>query len=355
MAVYIMDGLTGITGMIEVYASVIWNVQFYGFSDFEIILPLSKEMLETLEPGKLIVRDVDVKPGEFRNVMQIENITISFSAENGWQLKITGSGLKKMASRRVVWNQTNFEGANVEAAIRTLVTDNIISPSDTARRVDNFVLDTAVGFTDTFDAQVFSADLGEWIKTTCETYGYGWDIYIRSGKYVFTLIQGTDRTYGQAVVDPVVFSPEYDNVISAEYEMNTADFHNAALIGGEGSGTDQVITSVGTASGLDRHEMFVNGSSVSSNGEIITLQTYISMLQTYGREQLTGKAFVEKFTGEIVPNGMYALNEDYFLGDKVSIIFQGIRASARIVELIYSEDENGINLLPTFTEWEVTA
>ena len=354
MSVYLMNGLSGITNIIEIYESVIWNTQFYGFNDFEMIVPLTSEMLNIMEPGKLLVRDVDIKPsGEYHNVMQIENITISFSPEKGWQLKVSGGGLKKIASQRVVWSQSNFESTNVETAIRSIITNNIINPSDTNRKISNFVLADAAGFTDTFDAQVFGENVGEWVQATCETYGYGWDIYIKNGKYVFTLIKGTDRTYNQSAVDPVVFSQEYDNLISAEYNYQKSEYHNAALIGGEGEGTDQVVTSVGSASGLDRHEIYVDGGSVSSNGEIITLATYISMLQTYGQEQLTGSSFLEKFTGEIIQNGMYTLNTDYFLGDKVNIIFQGIKAVSRIIELIYSEDSNGINLLPTFSEWEV--
>lgn len=352
--IHVLNGLSGVVGVVEVIESVIWNTQFYTLNDFELILPMTQEMMDLLEPGRYLVRDVDIHAGgEYRNVMQIENITLSFASEKGWMMKISGSGLKKIVGQRVVWSQTNFENTNVETAIRSVITDNIINPSVTARKINNFILDTAVGFTDTFDAQLFSEDISKWLQDTCTTYGYGWDVYIKGGKYVFALIKGTDRTYGQSVVDPVVFSPEYDNLSSAEYEYRKADYYNTALIGGEGEGTEQVTTSVGSATGLDRYETYVNGSQVSSNGEIITMQTYLSMLQTYGTEQLTSKETLEKFTGEIIQNGMYTLNEDYFLGDKVSIIFQGIQASSRIIELIYSEDANGISLLPTFSEWEV--
>lgn len=354
MTLYCMNGLAGVIGLVEIFESVIWNCKFYGYGDFELILPMSQESLDLLEPGRYLVRDIDMLTGgEFRNVMVIENIKISYSTEKGWMLNITGSGLKKIIGRRVVWSQTNFTSTNVETAIRSIITNNIISPSVSARAIGNFELGTAVGFTDTFDTQVFSENIAEWVQSTCETYGYGWDVYIKNGKYVFNLIKGTDRTYDQSSVDPVVFSPEFDNLVSAEYEYQKSDYSNVALIGGEGEGTDQVITSFGSASGLDRFETYVDGSSVSSNGEIITLATYISMLQTYGKEQLTGSSFVEKFSGEIINNGMYVLNEDYFLGDKVNIILQGITASSRIIELIYSEDANGISLIPTFSEWEV--
>lgn len=352
--IHVLNGLSGVVGVIEIFESVIWDTQFYTLNDFEIILPMTQAMLDLLEPGRYLVRDVDIHAGgEYRNVMQIENIAIGFTAEKGWVLKISGSGLKKIVGQRVVWSQTNFESENVETAIRTVITQNVINPSIQARKIDDFVLADAVGFTETFDAQLFAEDIAKWLQDTCLTYGYGWDVYIKGGKYVFALIKGTDRTYAQNAVDPVVFSPEFDNLASAEYEYRKSDYYNTALVGGEGEGTEKVTTSVGTASGLDRYETYVNGSQVSSNGEIITMQTYLSMLQTYGTEQLAEKVNLETFTGELIQNGMYVLNEDYFLGDKVSVIFQGIQASSRIIELIYSEDANGISLIPTFAEWEV--
>ena len=179
-------------------------------------------------------------------------------------------------------------------------------------------------------------------------------MYIANGKYVFDLYKGTDRTYDQDEVAPVVFSPEYDNLLSSSYTYNMADYRNAALIGGEGSGTSQRTTSIGSSAGLDRCEMYVDGSSVSSNGEIITVDQYLAMLQEYGQTQLINTAYTENFSGNIDTNGLYVINEDFFLGDLVQIENEkGIQATPRIIEVIYAEDESGSSCVPTFSKWEV--
>ena len=352
MIIYVMHSIEEITGIVETFESVIWNMQFFGVSDFELILPYNPAA-DIYTIGTMLVRDQDVGTSEFHNVMRIEKRKITYNVDKGWILTLSGSGLKKIVGQRLVWEQTNFEGENVETAIRQVITDNIIYPDDSDREIDNFILDTAVGFTDTFDAQLFGDNIAEWLESTCQIYGYGWDVYIKDGKYVFTLIKGTERVYNQAGVDPVVFSPEFDNLVSASYEYDTSGFYNVALVGGEGDGIDQVSAAVGTATGLDRYEMYVDGSSVSSNGEIITMQTYLAMLQTYGSEQLTdANKVVEQFEGEVI-QGLYTLDKDFFLGDVVEINMVGITAKSRIIEVIYSEDQNGSSILPTFASWEV--
>ncbi len=351
MDIYTLDGLNGVSSIIDTFESLIWNMQYFGPNDFELNIIGTEKNIQLLQPGTLLVRDVDASNSVYKNVMVVENRKISFDAEKGWMLQVTGRGLKKILGQRVVWTQTNLTGT-VEDGIRQVITENVISPSDSKRAIPNFTLAIAKGYTDTFEVQLFGENLAEWIESVCQQYGYGWDVYIDNCSYVFELYQGTDRTYDQSSVVPVVFSPEFDNLLSASYTYEKADYKNAALVGGEGEGTDQRTATVGTAAGLDRYEAYVDGSTVSSNGEIITLDTYISMLQSYGKEQLANTAFLEKYEGEIIPNGMYTLNEDYSLGDIVQISNGLIQTSSRIIEIIYSEDENGTNLVPTFSDWE---
>ena len=352
MDIYILDGLSGIIGIVQSYQSVIWNMQFYGRNDFQLVVPGTDYNISMLTKGRYLVRDADISSGEYRNVMVIRDVIYKYDVDCGWTLTLSGPGLKAIVGQRIVWSQTNLSG-KVETGIRKIINANIISPSDSARKINNFVLDAAAGFTDTFEAQLAGDNIAEWLENVGQAYGIGWDVYISSGKYHFRLIKGTDRTYNQNAVAPVVFSPDFDNLASAEYTQEYTDYINAALIGGEGEGVEQVFATVGTASGLDRFEGYIDGSSVSSNGEIITLATYIKLLKEYGKESLTAAQENEKFTGEVLPDIQYHLGTDYFLGDLVQIALNSFRASSRVIEVIYAEDETGATLLPTFSEWEV--
>ena len=350
MEIYTLN-LAGVTGLIETFKSVIWNVQFFGKSDFQLVVPGTRANLAALTEGVYLARSDDVTQTGFNNVMVIEFRELRFDIEEGWLLTLTGSGLKNILSRRVIWNQANFTGT-VERGIRQAVNDNAINPAIAARQIPGLILGTLHGYPETFDCQVCGENLGEWIEKTGTAYGIGWDIRIDSGGYIFDLKQGTDRTFDQSVVPAVVFSPEYDNLISVRLSKDKANYKNAGLVLGEGEGVNQRTALVGTASGLGRYETQIDGGSVSSNGEIITLETYLQMLADYGNEQLAATGYTQKIEAEVIPNGMFKLNEDYFLGDIVQLEINGITARSRILEIIYSEDGNGVQLVPTFGEWE---
>lgn len=352
MLIYVMQDASGLWDVVDVFQSVIWNMQFYGPSEFELVVPATKKNVDILKKGYYLVREEDTKSAnEYHNVMRIEGINLSYQVEEGWILTVTGHGLKNILSQRIIWSQTNLSGS-VEKGIRKVITENVISPKDTRRAIPNFSMEAGNGFPDKFEAQLLGENLSEWMETTCKAYGMGWDVYIKNGGFVFSLKKGTDRSADQNQVIPVIFSPEYDNLITSDYSYDLGEFKNAALVGGEGEGADQRTASVGTATGLGRYETFIDGSSVSSNGEIITLSQYIKLLENYGKEQIDQTFTVEKTEGTVIPNGMYDLGVDYFLGDLVQIKNDFIEAKTRVIEIIYSEDENGWALTPTFSSWE---
>lgn len=352
MDIYVLNRSGEIIDIVDTYESSIWNVQFYEKSDLQLIVPATPKYISLLTEGTYLVRDFDMSGNTFKNVMRINAIKSNYDADKGSVLTVTGAGLKSILRQRIIWNQTNITGS-IENGIRQVITENVISPADANRKIDNFSLADAVGITDTFDVQLLGEHIDEWLTSVSQTYGFGWDVYISGGKYVFELIKGTNRTWNQSDVTPVIFSPEYDNLISSEYSYDMGDYANAALIGGEGEGINQRTATIGTESGLDRFEMYIDGGSVSSNGEIITLETYLKMLQDYGAEEMAKTQFNQSFTGEIVRNGMFELNKDYFLGDIVEVSDGYIKASTRVTEIIHSVDANGESMIPTFSDWEV--
>lgn len=353
MDIYVLDSSAQILDTIDTFESNIWTVQYFDVNDFELVVPATDKNIDLLQKDRLLCRDKDRDDDVWQNVMIIENVKIVADYEDGDSMTVSGRGLKSIVGRRVIWKQTNLTG-KVETGIRQVITENIINPDDEKRKIDNFILDEPVGITDTFDIQLLGDDLDEWITSTCQTYGIGWDVYIKGGKFVFKLYKGLDRSYNQRDRLPVVFSDEFDNLLASTYTYERAEFKNAALIGGEGEGVNQRTTTIGDSSGLERYEAYIDGSSVSSNGAIITEEQYYKMLQDYGKDELNTTSFTESFEGNVVPDGNYTLNQDYFLGDVVQVINEyGISATPRIIEIIESEDENGTSTVPTFSTWEV--
>ena len=353
MDVFVVED-TGPVDMVQSFQSLIWNMQYYGRSEFEIVVPGTETNVALLKPGTMLCRDVDVLPGEMANVMIVKKQEVTFDKESGWMLKASGAGLNDILSRRVVWTQTTMNG-NVVDAIRKVVTDNATDAAGAARSLGIDIVSEVELTEKITEAQCFGQNLAEWIEETAKTADIGWDMSIKAGKKTLRLYRGANRTRDQLGNDPVVFSPNYDNLLTARSEDTIEGFVNAALVGGEGEGTSQKSAVVGdTISGLNRFETYIDGSSVSSNGAIITNAEYLRMLKDYGAEQMKQSQVVKKIEGTVNTQATFVLGRDYFLGDKVEVDNgRGLHAQARIIELIYSEDENGTQIVPTFSEWEV--
>lgn len=353
MEIYVLDMSANVLDIIDNIQSVIWTNQWFGQGDFELVVPATASYVDLLQKDRLLCRDKDYSVETFENVMLIENIKIAADPEAGDTITVSGKSLKSILSRRVVWNQMTLSG-NVEASIRKVITDNVINPKLKVRKIDNFILGDLAGISDTLETQLLGENLAEWLESISNTYQFGWDVCIRSGKFVFSLKKGADRSYKQTENLPVVFSCEFDNLLASTYSYERAEYKNAALIGGEGEGTEKRTASVGDTSGCDRFETYIDGSGVSSNGTIITVEQYTKLLEDYGKDQLSTASYTESFEGNVISDGNYTLGKDFFLGDVVQVANEfGIQATPRIIEIIESEDENGTSIVPTFSTWEV--
>ena len=353
MDIYLMDGLDGPSEIIDQFESVIWTVQYSDLGELQLVLPATDKNIDMIQTGLYLVRDFDCKPNEYQNVMLIDRTELSYDVEDGWRITVSGKSLKYLMHRRIVWHNTTIDG-NLEDGIRLVIDENCINPTNANRKISDMIMTAKKNLTETVtDVQLFGEYIDEWLVEICTQYELGWEIYIKNGKYVFDLYQGVDRTYDQNVVLPVVFSPEFDNLQSSNYIRSIEEYCNAAVVAGEGEGATQRSVVIGDTSGIKRIETFIDGSSLVSD-KIITLDVYLKMLEDYGKTEMANiTAKIESFEGTILSDGMYKLNRDYFLGDVVQIVNEhGIRATTRISEIIYSEDESGQLYTPTFSAWE---
>lgn len=357
MDIYVINKDFDICGVIDSYTSLIWTTRYYSAGDFELYVGATPELVALLQSGFYLCREGDLYADECRNVMIVKNIHITTDEENGDFLTVTGRSLKSIVGQRIVQEQTNINGY-VETGIRKVITQNIVSPADAARKIDSFVLDDARGYTDTMRMQVTGDNVAEWLEKVCTTYGIGWDVYIKNKQFAFQLFRGVDRSYNQDVNPFVVFSDEFDNLLTSDYQSSMENYRNVAHVAGEGEGLDRRTVNVysGTAepAGLDRYEVYVDSRNTSSNGGEITAAEYLATLEEEGREALAEATITESFEGEVEPSANYILNVDYYLGDIVQVVNKyGISTAPRITEIIDSVDTEGRKVIPTFSTWEV--
>lgn len=288
----------------------------------------------------------------YKNVMIIKNLQLTTDIENGDYYCVTGRELKYILHQRIVWSQTTLKGI-AEDAIRLLVNENAITPTDTKRIIPNLMLGMSSGLTGTIDKQVTGKQLDEVISEICKTYNYGWDIYVVNKKLTLVVYAGVDRSYEQTERPYVIFSDTFENLYNTEYQLFTETYANTTLVGGEGEGIDRIFVTVNNdTTGLNRYEVFTDARDVSQNkgtNEEITLENYNKLIAQRGKENLLTLTKIEGFTGEVLSDVAFKYGTDFFMGDLVTVINKyGIRKNVRVLSAIESEDETGKKLLPQF-------
>lgn len=356
-SVYVLDQNLNLIGVIDEYVSTIWRPAFFDIGDFEIYLGTSDKAIELLKENNYVVRSSDITVDEngnttYKKVMIIKNIQLITDVENGDFITATGRELKYILHQRIIWNQTNLTGT-AENAIRQLVTENAISPTDSNRIIPNLILGSEAGLTSTIQKQITGDYLDQAIIDICSSYNYGWDIHILNNQLVFSVYEGVDRSYNQTEKPYVVFSDEFENLHNTDYQLNTEGYANTALIGGEGEGTSRIYSTIGDEnSGLNRYELFADARDISRNADNedeIPLETYYLLLQERGYEKLSELAYTEGFSGEVLSDIAFKYGVDFNLGDLVTVINKyGISRDVRVLSAIESEDESGTKLVPQF-------
>ena len=354
MILHVLDQSFNLVGVVDDYISIIWRPAYYNIGDFELYINATSDAVDLLKKDYYLVKDNDVSVDEdgnttYSNVMIIKNFTLTTNIDEGDKFVFTGKELKSILNKRIVWTQTNLSGT-AEEAIRTLVTENAIAPTDANRTIPALVLGAAAGLPDRIEKQITGAKLDQSIIEICQTYNYGWDIFIYNSAMVLIVYQGVDRSFNQLERPYVVFSDEFDNIVNSEYQLNTEMYSNTALVGGEGEGAQRKYATVGADnSGLERCEVFVDARDLSSNAGAIAADKYLALLDERGRQNLATCSNTEAFTGEVT-SGSFNYGEDFYLGDKVTLINRyGISKDVVVLSAIESVDESGVKLLPQFS------
>lgn len=373
MEALILDEEWETVAVLDTFQSFIWSDRYRGYGDFEVYLPASHPISENFKMGYYLMLH-----GSDR-LMVIETIEIDTDAEDGDKMTVTGRSLESFLDRRIVWERTTLSGKLPEA-IEKLLNENAINPNFSMRKIPNLIFKTPTDSrikTLEVDTQFYGDNLYDAINSLCEEADVGFCIRpdFDNHNMIFELYKGEDRSYDQEELPWVVFSPKYENLMSTKYIESKVDLKNIALILGTeipeteeetaspAPAGDSYTSMVGDydASGLNRREMFVDASSTSDRyydsdlGESVRLDygEYISILDSKGSEALSNKKETASFSGEIVQTSQFTLNEDFFIGDIVQIDNNyGKELKVTISEIVFSQDESGESVMPTFSAIE---
>lgn len=218
--------------VIDEYSSLIWTTRFYKVGDFELCVDIDDKTKGLFQKGFYIMREDD------ENVGIVEDIQITKNEDQHEMLIISGRFLPSILARRIIAQQTVVNGS-ISSCVNTLLNDAIVNPSIAARKIPNFKLGS-YNISQTMQAQYTGDNLLEKVSEICQTYGIGFKTILNSSnEFVFSLFTGVDRSYDQSVNPYVVFSDEYDNLLSSKYVEDYKEIATNVLVAGEGEGADR--------------------------------------------------------------------------------------------------------------------
>lgn len=185
-------------GVIDYYNSLIWNKKYYEAGKFEIYIEATPATIAMLREDYYVMREDDDAVGI------IENIKIAYDDSNEIDmLTVTGRFAESILGRRIVWSQTQVYGC-VEAGLRSLVTQNIIEPTDINRKISIQKLGDAKCFTERLEAQYTGDNILSVMTEVCTANGIGFRNVFKGDGFYLEFYKGTDRSYDQLEGEEII-------------------------------------------------------------------------------------------------------------------------------------------------------
>jgi len=347
MELYIFNRELNFIGITESFNSLRWVRRYSKSGEFELQCALTEEALTLLARGNIIYKKGDTEAGyiEYRNLKQ--------DTEGKEILAIKGKFLTSYLNRRIIWG-TNIFNTTSENAMRTLISDSCISPSDSNRIIPNVILGALQGYTDTVDYQVSYANLADELEnlSNISNLGHRVSLDITNKKLVFDVYKGLDRSVNQSINPRCIFSKEFENILEQEYTDSLNNYKNLCLIGGVGEGTARKLVTVGDSIGLDRFEVFADQKSLSNEVDTIPMADadYTNLLIGKGNETLAETKEIQTFDSKTNLQGNLVYKTDFDLGDIVTNVSKrwGITLDTRITEIEEVYESDGLSISATF-------
>lgn len=354
MEVYVLDSLLRRVRVVDLYESLIWTERFNQAGDFNITIR------STLENRRLFATGTMLAMSHSWRVMKVETVESATDSRGQRILKVSGLSLETLLMDRVAMDTLTTPTWHLEgpaAAVARQIFDDIcrtgnISADDIipfitsgsllplgniAEPLDPITLDLPP--TTVFDA----------IKAICEVWTLGFRLvrnYDNSELY-FDIYPGYDRTSGQSINAPVIFSPDLDNLENTKELTSIESSKNVAyVVSPAGSLVVYPQDVPPDTGGFDRRILYVDASDITTE----SVEDVTVALTRRGKDELAKYRAFQAFDGEISQSGPYIYQKDYTLGDLVEMRnVDGVINQMRVTEQIFVSDSQGIRSYPTLT------
>lgn len=334
MIIRIYDRDMNFLGQIENIFSLQWRRKYTSCGEFEAHFPLTAYNVQLLKLENLFYLKGKKECGI------IESISISYDKSK--EIVIKGRFASSYFYRRIIKGTYNFNG-RVETSMRELVIK---------ADIPGVVLGSDNGYTEKVSYQATYKNILTYIEKLSQASDIGFRLRpdFDEKKWIFETFKGVDRSDGQYDIPRVIFSQKNGDIEKAAYSANSKTYANVCYIGGQGEGPARQIEITGSTSstGLDRREIFINGSDISK--ENISDFEYKNALIERGNTTLNSNMLAESLEKEDKIRGNYNYPSDYDLGDIVTNRFEywGMSSNDRVTEINEVYEHGVMKAVPTF-------
>jgi hypothetical protein len=365
--------LLELVGIIDTATSIQWLERYYENGTFEVYIQVNQDILDIVNQSTFISRNDSTYVGVIEFIQNEDDI------DNGNFLIIQGHFAECLIGRRIIRNISYYEeikGATLFYVCDDLLQKNILNPvlqgeeSVSPRKmscINTSVINQLKTNHNISTQATFENNLLDFLIELLKSYNASIRLELNDDNMFNVVIyEGTDRSYNQEENAYVVFSEEFDNLISSTYSFDSTQEANALYVGGEDNETAsegrfidkyELPVDDGVISDIDRKEVFINASDLKQNwkdedtGLEISIGTdeYRELLRARGKENVVYPS--EKLDVK-VDLSTYIYNQDYFLGDVLTIENKMTHepVNKRLIGMDIVDDENGHTLEPIFED-----
>ena len=353
-------------GIITNFESLICVWNYYECGTFELTINKNKANTNKLKKDNmLIVNKIDDK------ILLIDKVVISTNI-NSKTMKVTGTCIKGLTKRRIIATNgyDRVTETQAENIMKHYLKNHLVeSYYDTIRTPERDISWVKIaptqnrGIKTVWQARL--TNLHDEEKHIAEDTGMGWKgILDRDNKCIeFDCYEGTNRTIDQVedgnthedlseltheeleeytheelqgtVKHPfIIFSEKKKNLLEGKTTDDDTNYKNVGYAAGKGENEDRLITVIGTATGFDRREVFIDLNNIEDPDE----------LKSEGQKKLDTYKTIKSVEGKVyqIPNMEY--EKDFFLGDLVTIESDGIYEDKRIIQAKEIYERNNITV-----------
>lgn len=275
MELYILDSRLRRTSVVDRFESLIWTERFTAWGDFELVI------YSTTESRSLFVAGTRLSMSDSYAVMTVEFIEDKVDSEGRQLLHVSGRSLESLLDERVARNTF----ADLTTTPKWVLTG---TPASIMRQVFNAICRDNVNFEDdeipflmpgsifppsnipepdaVITVELDLTTVYQVLKEMGTTYDLGFRL-VRNfdhSELYFDVYSGNNRTTQQAILDPVVFSPDLDNLTNVVEVTSITDYKNVAYV--FHTAGVQVVTADGVdveVEGFARRIMPVDASDIT--------------------------------------------------------------------------------------------